>query len=327
VHSGAAGVTPRLARHRERVLATAGRVGVLMGGAAAEREISLRSGTAVTAALRAAGVDAAAIDWNGRLDPAFLALDFDRYFIALHGRGGEDGQIQAALDLLGRPYTGTGVLGCALAMDKSRAKLTWQGAGLPTPAFELVDERCDAEAVLARLGSPLFVKPAREGSSIGVSKVDNGEALRAAVLSARRYDRTVLAEQGIVGGEYTLSIVDGAALPLIKLETPREFYDYEAKYLADDTRYLCPCGLPAAEEQRAADLGLRAFAALDGRGWGRVDFMRDAAGEFWLIELNTVPGMTDHSLVPMAARAAGWSFADLVLAILAESMLREETTP
>jgi D-alanine-D-alanine ligase len=178
--------------------------------------------------------------------------------------------------------------------------------------------------LIERLGTPLFVKPAREGSSIGVSKVDNGEALEAAIALARRHDDTVIAERGISGGEYTLSIVDGVALPIIKLETPREFYDYEAKYHADDTRYLCPCGLAAVDEQAAAELGLRAFAVLGGRGWGRVDFMRDAGGRMWLIELNTVPGMTDHSLVPMAARQAGMSFCDLVLAILGASM-REES--
>ena len=282
-------MTPRLAGRARSHPGHGGRVGVLMGGASAEREISLQQRAAVAAGLCAAGIDASVIDWNGRLDDDFLALDFDRYFIALHGRGGEDGQVQAALDLLGRPYTGSGVLGCALAMDKSRSKLTWLGSGLPTPAYELVDERSDAEAVLARLGAPVFVKPAREGSSIGVSKVDNGEALRAAVREARRYDPIVLAERGIVGGEYTLSIVDGVALPMIKLETSRAFYDFEAKYVADDTRYLCPCGLPAAEEAAAADLALRAFVTLDARGWGRVDFMRDTTGRFWLIELNTVP--------------------------------------
>ncbi|MGE0482796.1 MAG: D-alanine--D-alanine ligase [Gammaproteobacteria bacterium] len=316
-------MTPTLGANQERVVQAAGRVGVLMGGTSAEREISLKSGAAVTAALHEIGIDAVPLDWNGQLDAAFLAHDVDRYFIALHGRGGEDGQLQAVLDLLGRPYTGSGVLGCALAMDKSRAKLAWLGAGLPTPEFELVDDHSEAEAVIERLGAPLFVKPAREGSSIGISKVDNGEALRAAIALARRHDDTVIVERGIGGGEYTLSIVDGVALPLIKLETPREFYDFEAKYLADDTRYLCPCGLAPGDEQAAAELGMRAFTVLGGRGWGRVDFMRDAAGRMWLIELNTVPGMTDHSLVPMAARQAGMSFTDLVLAILGASM-REE---
>ena len=311
------------AARREAVVRTAGRVGVLMGGASAEREISLRSGNAVTAALCAAGVDAHAFDWRGALDTELLEASFDRYFIALHGRGGEDGQLQAVLDLIGKPYTGSGVLGCALAMDKSRAKLAWLGAGLATPPFEIVGGRADVDAMLARLGLPLFVKPAREGSSIGVSRVEDGAALAAAIELARRYDETVIVEQAIEGGEYTLSIVDGHALPVIRLETTRAFYDYQAKYVDDDTRYLCPCGLSPAAEAELAGIGMRAFTVLGARGWGRVDFMRDTAGCNWLIELNTVPGMTDHSLVPMAARAAGYSFEDLVVAILAASMPME----
>jgi len=308
------------ADRRRRTIARAGRVGVLMGGVSAEREISLRSGAAVLAALRQAGIEAHGLDWNGRLDSALLESGFDRFFIALHGRGGEDGQLQAVLDLIGKPYTGSGVLGCALAMDKSRAKLTWLGAALPTPPFEMVDAGADTEAVLARLGTPVFVKPAREGSSIGISKVDTGEALAAAIAAARAYDESVIVERAVSGGEYTLSIVDGEALPAIKLETSREFYDFQAKYVDDDTRYLCPCGLSTDAEAELAAIGLRAFEVLGARGWGRVDFMRDEAGNNWLIELNTVPGMTDHSLVPMAARAAGMSFEDLVIAILAASM-------
>lgn len=308
------------ADRRRLTIARAGRVGVLMGGVSAEREISLRSGAAVLAALQQAGIEAQGLDWNGRLDNTLLQAEVDRFFIALHGRGGEDGQLQAVLDLIGKPYTGSGVLGCALAMDKSRAKLTWLGAALPTPPFEVVDDGADVEALLARLGAPVFVKPAREGSSIGISKVDNGEALAAAIAAARRYDETVLVERAVDGAEYTLSIVGGEALPAIKLETSREFYDFQAKYVDDDTRYLCPCGLTAAAESELAAIGLRAFEVLGARGWGRVDFMRDAAGNNWLIELNTVPGMTDHSLVPMAARAAGMSFEDLVVAILAASM-------
>ncbi|MEQ8233081.1 MAG: D-alanine--D-alanine ligase [Gammaproteobacteria bacterium] len=316
-------MTRPVVTEREAVVRAAGRVGVLMGGTSAEREISLKSGAAVTAALLAAGVDARAIDWQGALDATLLDADVDRFFIALHGRGGEDGQLQAVLELVGKPYTGSGVLGCALAMDKSRAKLAWLGAGLPTPPFEVVGGATDAAELLARLGSPLFVKPAREGSSIGVSKVDDAAALGAAIAAARHYDDDVIVEQAIDGGEYTLSIVDGRALPVIKLETARAFYDYQAKYVDDDTRYLCPCGLPEAEEAELAAIGLRAFAVLGARGWGRVDFMRDRAGRNWLIELNTVPGMTDHSLVPMAARAAGMSFEDLVVAILAASLHME----
>lgn len=303
----------------ERVRREAGKVGVLMGGLSAEREVSLRSGAAVTAALRQAGIAATAIDWNGRLDSQLLEDDCDRYFIALHGRGGEDGQVQAVLDLLGKPYTGTRVLGCALSMDKYRTKLAWLGAGLPTPPYVRLAPGWRAGAVADELGLPLMVKPAREGSSLGVSKVTAVDELPAAVATASSFDPLVLAERCIVGGEYTLSIVAGHALPIIKLETPHAFYDYAAKYLVDTTRYLCPCGLSVDEERAAATLGLAAFAAVGGHGWGRVDFMRDAAGCNWLIEINTVPGMTDHSLVPMAAQAAGLSFAELVVTILASS--------
>jgi D-alanine-D-alanine ligase len=308
----------------EQNVRVAGRVGVLMGGRSGEREVSLKSGAAVTAALRSAGVDATALDWAGTLDSLLSFKGYDRYFIALHGRGGEDGQVQAALELLGVPYTGTGVAGCAIAMDKYRSKLAWLGAGLPTPDFRLLDASSDVHSVIAELGLPFIVKPAREGSSLGVSKVTLADDFGTALTAALAYDELVLAERYIAGGgEYTLAVVAGQTLPMIRLETPHEFYDYAAKYLVDTTSYICPCGLSAAEEAAAAALGLRAFEALDGRGWGRVDFMRDAQGRMWLIELNTVPGMTDHSLVPMAARQAGWSFEQLVIAILASSRARE----
>lgn len=280
----------------------------------------MRSGSQVVSALSAAGVEAVAVDWDGTLGGALVARDFDRCFIALHGRGGEDGQIQAVLDLMDIPYTGTRVLGCALAMDKARAKLAWLGAGLPTPAFEVVDEQTDVDAMVARIGLPLVIKPVREGSSYGVSIVKRIDDVEAALKHARVFDAQVLAERYIDGAEYTLSIVADSALPMIKLETAREFYDYEAKYVSDDTRYICPCGLAPRTERDTAEIALRAFEVLDGRSWGRVDFMRDADGVMWLIELNTVPGMTDHSLVPMAALEAGLSFQDLVLAILASSM-------
>jgi D-alanine-D-alanine ligase len=307
----------------EAMAHAAGRVGVLMGGRSGEREVSLKSGLAVTAALCNAGVDATALDWAGTLDALLAYRAYDRFFIALHGRGGEDGQVQAALELLGLPYTGTGVAGCALAMDKYRSKLAWLGAGLPTPDFYVVDAASDAPSIIAALGLPLVVKPAREGSSLGVSKVKRAEDFAAAVNAARAFDPLVLAERFVDGDEYTLAIVAGQTLPIIRLETPHEFYDYAAKYLVDTTSYICPCGLSAADEAAAAALGLRAFEALDGGGWGRIDFMRDRQGRWWLIELNTVPGMTDHSLVPMAARHAGWSFEDLVVAILASSRIRE----
>lgn len=300
------------------VIRAAGGVAVLMGGHSAEREVSLRSGAAVLGALRSAGVDAWGVDWQGDLLGALAARRPDRVFIALHGRGGEDGQVQGALEVAGIPYTGSGVLGCALSMDKIRSKWIWRSLGLSTPDFVVLDagDAVDEPALIARLGLPLMVKPSREGSSIGVSKVDSRAELAPAIAEARRHDREILVERWIAGGEYTLSIVDGVTLPVIKLETPRRFYDYEAKYAADDTRYLCPCGLAPALEGEVAELGLRAFAALGASGWGRVDFMLDAAGTPWLIELNSVPGMTDHSLVPMAAAHHGWSFEQLVLRIL-----------
>lgn len=305
------------------VVASAGKVIVLMGGDSAEREVSIRSGTAVARALGNAGVKVETLDFRAGNLPTLQALAPDRVFIALHGRGGEDGQLQGALGIAGIPYTGSGVLGCALAMDKIRSKQVWQSVGLPTPGFLPVEAATGPEEILQRLGLPLAVKPAREGSSVGVSKVERAEELPAALALARRHDSAVLAEQWIIGGEYTLSIVDGVTLPLIKLETPRQFYDYEAKYHANDTRYLCPCGLAAAMEAKLASLGLKAFEALGASAWGRVDFMLDAAGEPQFIELNTVPGMTDHSLVPMAAAAQGWTFEQLVLRILASSLERD----
>ena len=302
----------------EEIRRRAGGVAVLMGGHSAERAVSLRSGAAVLAALQRAGIDAWGIDWQGDLLAALASRRPDRVFIALHGRGGEDGQVQGALDVAGIPYTGSGVLGCALSMDKIRSKWIWQNLGLPTPDFLVLDEdeAADEPAIIARLGLPLMVKPSREGSSIGVSKVEVPQELAPALAEARRHDRQILIERWITGGEYTLSIVDGVALPMIKLETPRKFYDYEAKYASDTTRYLCPCGLSPEVEAAAAALGMRAFAALGASGWGRVDFMLDEAGQAWLIELNSVPGMTDHSLVPMAAAHHGWSFEQLALRIL-----------
>lgn len=312
-------MSARAARELASMAGRAGRVGVLMGGASAEREISLRSGAAVLAALVSAGVNAEGVDWDGKLDSVRDWRAFDRYFIALHGRGGEDGQIQAVLELMGIPFTGTRMLGCALAMDKVRTKLVWAGAGLPTPPFEVLGKDPSAAEVIGRLGLPLMIKPAREGSSLGVSRVASEADFDAAARLARSFDDIVIAERYVEGGEYTLSIVSDTAFPLIKLETPREFYDYDAKYVTDDTEYICPCGLDDAAERQAAELGLRAFEVINAHGWGRVDFMRDDQGRNWLIELNTVPGMTDHSLVPMAARHAGMSFEELVLSILASS--------
>lgn len=300
-----------------------GKVAVLFGGTSAEREVSLNSGGRVLAALQRQGVDAQAFD------PAERALDelrsFDRAFIALHGRHGEDGTIQGALELLKIPYTGSGVMASALGMDKWRTKLIWQAAGLPVPAYALLAADSDFAEVEETLGLPLFVKPACEGSSIGISKVKRPGDLAAAYAEAARHDPLVIAEEGILGGEYTVGIIEqgGAlrALPIIKIEPATEFYDYEAKYTRDDTRYRCPCGLPAEREAQIQKQALEAFRVLGGRGWGRVDFLMDEEGNAYFLEVNTSPGMTDHSLVPMAARVAGIEYDQLVLQVLAGATL------
>ena len=295
------------------------RVAVLLGGKSAEREVSLKSGALVLAALRARGLDAHAFDPADQGIEALIAGRYERAFIALHGRFGEDGTLQGALEWLGLRYTGSGVLGSALAMDKLRAKRLWMAEGLPTPPFEILDAESDLRAVAKRLGLPLMVKPVNEGSSIGMSKVRAAGGLEEAYALAVNYDRAVIAEKFVEGTELTAGILGEEALPLIKLETPRDFYDYQAKYLADDTRYLIPCGLPAARERQIQQLCLQAFSALGCSGWGRVDLMLDRAGDPWLLEVNTVPGMTDHSLVPMAARAAGLTYEDLCMRILERS--------
>ena len=298
-----------------------GRVAVLFGGRSAEREVSLNSGARVLAALQRQGVDAHAFD------PATRHLDelaaFDRAFIALHGRHGEDGTIQGALELMGVPYTGSGVMASALGMDKWRSKLLWQAAGLPIPEYVVLEAGSDFAGVEAALGLPLFVKPACEGSSIGITKVTQAGELGAAHAAASRHDPLVLAERAILGGEYTAAILGDEALPIIKIEPGTDFYDYEAKYLRDDTVYRCPCGLPAEREVELRALALEAFRVLGGRGWGRVDFLMDWAcgGRAYLLEVNTSPGMTDHSLVPMAARAAGIGYDELVVRVLALATL------
>ena len=298
-----------------------GKVAVLYGGTSAEREVSLKSGNAVLAALQRGGVDAHGIDV---VDSAILEQlrtgGFARAFIVLHGRGGEDGVIQGALETIGLPYTGSGVLGSALGMDKVRTKQIWQAAGLPTPKFLVLESPADLGRVTAELGFPVMIKPAHEGSSIGMSKVERAEELPAAWQDAVHYDRAVLAEAWITGAEYTASILGEQTLPLIRLETPHAFYDYEAKYRANDTRYHCPCGLTEQQELQFRSLAQRAFRSVAASGWGRVDFMCDRSGQPYLIEVNTVPGMTDHSLVPMAARAAGIDFEALVLRILEVSL-------
>jgi len=293
-----------------------GKVAVLLGGKSAERSVSLKSGAMVLHALRQGGVDAHGFDPAERGLDALLAERFERAFIALHGRFGEDGTVQGALEWLGIPYTGSGVLASALAMDKVRAKLLWQASNLPTPPYEVLEAATDFRGVAQRLGLPLMVKPVNEGSSIGMSKVRKAAALEEAYALAVNYDRAVIAEKFIEGTELTCGILADEPLPLIRLETPRDFYDYEAKYTAEDTRYILPCGLPAERERALQRLCLAAFRALACRGWGRVDLMLDRAGEPYLLEVNTSPGMTDHSLVPMAARARGMSFAELCLRIL-----------
>jgi D-alanine-D-alanine ligase len=301
-----------------------GKVAVLMGGWSAERKVSLVSGQAVLRGLQARGVDARGIDVDREILKVLTDGGFDRAFVVLHGRGGEDGVIQGALDLLGLPYTGSGVLASALGMDKLRTKQVWVGAGLPTPPWRLIESAAELAEAAVALGLPLAVKPAREGSSIGVSRVDDPAQFQLAWERAAACDSSVLVEPWIVGPEYTGGLLQGEALPLIRLETPRPFYDYEAKYHADDTRYLCPCGLPEAREAALRALVQRAFAAVDGYGWGRVDLLVDAQDRPWLLEVNTVPGMTDHSLVPMAARVAGLEFEELVWRILETSLARPD---
>jgi D-alanine-D-alanine ligase len=293
-----------------------GKVAVLLGGKSAEREVSLKSGSMVLAALRKKGVDAHPFDPKER-DLLELAKErFQRVFIALHGRFGEDGTVQGVLEWLGIPYTGSGVLASALAMDKLRTKRMWAAEGLPSAPYAVLDKDADLKAVAKRLGVPMFVKPASEGSSVGMTKVRKAAALDEAFALAVNYDPVVIAEKFIDGPELTVGILGERVLPIIRIETPREFYDYEAKYIADDTRYLIPCGLSKTREQQLQALCLKAFRSLGCRGWGRVDLMLDKRGKPYLLEINTSPGMTDHSLVPMAARAVGLSYEDLCVKVL-----------
>ncbi len=291
-----------------------GKVAILLGGNSAERAVSLDSGSAVLTALKAQGVDA------HPFDPQHAAMNdlkaFDRVFIALHGTYGEDGTVQRELEALGIPYTGSGVGASAVGMDKWQTKLKWQEANVVTPAFELVNAESDFAAIEQKLGLPLFVKPANEGSSIGISKVKAPGELKAAYELAAKADPLVIAEQFVGGGEYTVGILGNAALPIVRIVPKTEFYDYEAKYTRDDTEYLCPCGLSGSVEEKIKKEALAAFNAIGCRGWGRVDFLMDEAGNHYFLELNTSPGMTSHSLVPMAAKAAGITFEQLVLIVL-----------
>jgi D-alanine-D-alanine ligase len=295
-----------------------GKVAVLFGGKSGEREVSLKSGSAVLAALLRQGVDAKAFD------PAEQALHelegFDRAFNALHGRYGEDGTIQGALELMGIPYTGSGVMASGLGMDKWRTKLLWKVLNIVTPDFEVVNAQSDFVAIEQKLGLPLFVKPANEGSSIGITKVKQKGGLRPAWILACKADPLVIAEQFIGGGEYTVGILGETPLPIVRIVPKNEFYDYEAKYLRNDTEYLCPSGLSTEKEAQIQAEALQAFRAVGCKGWGRVDFLMDEQGNHYFLEVNTSPGMTDHSLVPMAAKAAGISFDELVIKILAMTL-------
>jgi len=299
-----------------------GRVAVLLGGASSEREISLLSGRAVLAALQRRGVDALGFDPGERALGELLELRVDRVWIALHGPGGEDGTVQGALEFLGIPYTGSGVMGSAIGMDKLRTKWLCQAVGIATAPFLLLREPQDLEPAVERLGLPLFVKPAAQGSSVGIARVERAADLEAAWRAARKLDPVVFAEAFIPGAEYTVAILKRQALPSIRIETPCSFYDYEAKYLRDDTRYFCPSGLSAQAEDHLGRLALASYETCGAEGWGRVDFMMDRTGRPLLLEINTVPGMTDHSLVPMAARAAGIDFDALVWRVLESSLGR-----
>jgi len=291
-----------------------------MGGLSAEREISLQSGQAVLAALLANDIDAIGLDVGEDAMNQIQQANCDRAFIALHGRGGEDGVMQGALEMLGIPYTGSGVLGSAISMDKLRTKQIWQAMGLPTPACKVLTANSDWAAIVDELGLPLIVKPVHEGSSVGMSKVDSVAELQDAYTVAAEYDNEVFAERWITGKEYTTAILLDEVLPMIRLATPNQFYDYDAKYLSNTTEYLCPCGLDSEVESALQQLSRQAFKAVSAHGWGRVDLMLDEEQQPWLIEVNTVPGMTDHSLVPMAAKAADISFKELVKRILQTSM-------
>ena len=304
-----------------------GRVAVMLGGDSSEREISLLTGGAVLEALKRRGVDAHAFDPRDLPLTELGAQRFARVWIALHGPGGEDGTLQGALDYLGVPYTGSGVMGSAIGMDKLRTKRLAQSCGVPTADFVVLRGAQDFELALERLKLPLIVKPATQGSSVGMSKVDRAEDLPAAFAAAAKLETLVFAEPWLSGSEYTVALLQGAALPSIRIETPKTFYDYEAKYFRDDTRYFCPSGLSAAVEAHLAALALAAFEACGASGWGRADFMMDGAGRPQLLEINTIPGMTGHSLVPMAARAVGIDFPELCWRVLETSFTRQLLMP
>lgn len=310
-----------------------GRVAVVMGGPSAEHDISLKSGGAVVEALAAKGVEVVPLVWNKALIEPLVSAQADRVFNIVHGRGGEDGTLQGLLEVMGLPYTGSGILASALGMDKASTKTVWRAVGVPTPESRVchIDTRgatpladADPDMLIADLGLPLFVKPARDGSSLGISRADSREALETALLGAARYDHRVLVEQAIAGAEYTIAVLGRETLPPIRLETDRAFYDFEAKYVGAQTRYLLPAGLEPVLESEVRRLALKAFDAVGAYGWARLDLMVDAQNRPWFLEINTVPGMTDHSLVPMAAAHAGIDFGALCLHILASTAGRED---
>jgi len=297
-----------------------GRVAVLMGGRSAEREISLKSGQAVLEALLAQGIDAHKVDAEVGVSEQLRAGNFDRAFVILHGRGGEDGEIQGVLQALDLPYTGSDITAAVLSMNKNLSKQLWLHEGLSTAEFEQVTTNSDIDELVSKLGLPIIIKPVNEGSSIGMTKVKSAEDLKSAIKFATEFDAEVIAERWITGEEYTVAILGNKALPVIQLKTPNEFYDFEAKYQSNTTEYLCPCDLNEKDEQECQQIALQAFEGLRMSGWGRVDFMRDESGQFYLIEANSIPGMTDHSLVPMAAKQAGLDFEQLVWTILETSV-------
>lgn len=303
-------------------MAEFGKVAVMLGGNSAERDVSLNSGQAVLAGLRASNVDAYSFDPREQPLSDLIDQKYDRVFNVLHGRGGEDGTLQGALDFLGLPYTGSGVLGAALAMDKIKTKQVWLSLNLPTAKFQVIDEpnNINYQSLLDDLGGIIMVKPANEGSSIGMAKVDNVQDLKEAVKAAQDFDQDILLEQWIDGDEYTVAILGDESLPAIHMTTPHDFYDYEAKYQSNSTQYHCPCGLSSEDEAQLGEIALKAFKAVNARGWGRVDFMRDKNNQWYLLEVNTVPGMTESSLVPKAAKQAGLNFNMLVIEILSQTL-------
>jgi D-alanine-D-alanine ligase len=303
-----------------------GKVAVLMGGPSAEREISLKSGAAILTALKESNVHAEAIDVSTDVFEKLHSGKYERAFIALHGPLGEDGCIQGGLEVMGMPYSGSGVMASSICMNKLMTKQIWQGCGIPTPKYRVLSDELGENELITELGLPMIFKPVSQGSSIGMTKVNNKAEIAPAWVSARNYEETVIAEQWVEGREYTIAMLDGKALPVIRLETSRSFYDYDAKYQSNDTQYHCPCGLSEALEKQIQKLAMQAFNATEASGWGRVDVMLDKNDQPWFLEANTVPGMTDHSLVPMAAKAKNISFNELVIKILQTSFNEDSKT-